>query len=574
MYISSIININNYRNLAGLSFEFEPTINYLIGENNLGKTNILELINTLLSIGKFSEADFNNIEESIIVVFTVAFSQEEIGFFEDYFDISNQYKVTIRAEQESIDDRITYYHNEAGDVEISGRIIKRINTLYYYSQRIPSAEMDFRKNSGSGRTLHYLIQQSLDSLEVTEKDIIEKTKLDGIVSSINTHISSLNSITGDSIKAYYDENCEDVICRILGLGDADGHSLTSLGDGIQYAFNIVLQIMEAIYKVKRSRKDDTFIDRLIERDNKHYFPIILILDEPEIHQHPYRQRSLIKKILEVFENRNQTFINLLKELYGIDGLCGQLFIATHSPNILLNDYQQFIRIFRTQDNTLSSVSGRSIQLEDDLYKHLLHNYVYLKEAMFSRAIIFVEGDTENGALPVFANRLDIDLDSCGIGIIKLDGADSVKRCLDLYNRFGIKCVAILDKDKEPDYKDIANVFFTNSEDFEADIYDNFNLCDYLHCCSELKILNNWINPLKREGIINDVPEFLKTVKIPEIDPEKEDNLLKTCRDKQLKALRNNKNANNGAILARYVTAIPESFSTVLCAMYNEVKKCL
>lgn len=64
---------------------------------------------------------------------------------------------------------------------------------------------------------------------------------------------------------------------------------------------------------------------------------MLILDEPEVHQHPYRQRNLIKKINDVIENKNKYFNQLLKELFGIDGLCGQLFVATHSPNILLND---------------------------------------------------------------------------------------------------------------------------------------------------------------------------------------------------------------------------------------------
>ena len=44
MYISEIIEIENYRNLSGRTIKFDKTINFLIGENNIGKTNILELI--------------------------------------------------------------------------------------------------------------------------------------------------------------------------------------------------------------------------------------------------------------------------------------------------------------------------------------------------------------------------------------------------------------------------------------------------------------------------------------------------------------------------------------------------
>ena len=61
MYISEIVEINNYRNLTGKTITFNDTLNFLIGENNIGKTNILELINICLAIGKFVETDFNDI---------------------------------------------------------------------------------------------------------------------------------------------------------------------------------------------------------------------------------------------------------------------------------------------------------------------------------------------------------------------------------------------------------------------------------------------------------------------------------------------------------------------------------
>ena len=44
MYISEIKEISNYRNLSGKTIKFNETMNFLIGENNIGKTNILELL--------------------------------------------------------------------------------------------------------------------------------------------------------------------------------------------------------------------------------------------------------------------------------------------------------------------------------------------------------------------------------------------------------------------------------------------------------------------------------------------------------------------------------------------------
>ena len=51
MYISEILEITNYRNLTGKRIKFNETLNFLIGENNIGKTNMLELIN-LFSISR------------------------------------------------------------------------------------------------------------------------------------------------------------------------------------------------------------------------------------------------------------------------------------------------------------------------------------------------------------------------------------------------------------------------------------------------------------------------------------------------------------------------------------------
>ena len=125
---------------------------------------------------------------------------------------------------------------------------------------------------------------------------------------------------------------------------------------------------------------------------------------------------------------------------------------------MLNDYKQVVRIYK--DNTTQTIkvaSGNSFNLDVKLYKHLLHNFLYLKEATFSKKIIFVEGDTENGAIPIFAKRKNFDLDENGVGVIKLDGADSVEYCMKLYKLFGIENYAIIDADKKERYHNNVNI---------------------------------------------------------------------------------------------------------------------
>ena len=573
MYISEIVEINNYRNLTGKTITFNDTLNFLIGENNIGKTNILELINICFAIGKFAETDFMDITLPIKIKFKVKYSNEEIGYFEDNFDVDDSNSITLVAMQDSVDERINYYHDTPNQTKISMATIRTMNILYYYAQRMPSKEVDFRKTSGSGKVLNYLIQHSLEQSEIQEKDILKKTKLKNIVKNVNRQIKKINTITGDSVSAYVDTEVDKLVCRLLGLGDESGRELSSLGEGVQYAFNILLQIIEIIYDVKTTRKPEDFEERLINRDGKKLFPLFLVLDEPEVHQHPYRQRSLIRKIKALIENNNQEFLNLLKDLFDIDGLTGQIFIATHSPNILLDNYRQFIRLYKSTgtNSQLKIVSGMNVVIDDKLYKHMLHNFIYLKEAMFSKCIIFVEGDTENGAIPVFAKRMGLDMDERGIGVIKLDGADSVKRCMALYKSFGIKSIAIIDKDKKESYGSEPDIYFTKANDYEEDVYDNFKLTDYLKSCKELSGVEPYIPILRREGLNFNPGQFVENPANIEIDDTLQMKIMLENKDRELQKLKQSKNAAKGAILAGYVTVIPPAFQKIINKLIKEVK---
>lgn len=574
MYISEIKEILNYRNLTGKTIKFNETMNFLIGENNVGKTNVLELLNIFFCLGKFNESDFTNVLQPIQVRMKICYSIDEVGFFEDNFDVDNSNSITIVAIQDCVDERINYIHDTPNQTKIGISTIKKMNILYYYSQRMPSKEVDFRKTSGSGKVLNYLIQYSLKLSGIEEKDILKTSKLKKIVKDVNKQIGSLNSITGDNVSAYLDTESDKIVCKMLGLGDANGRELKELGDGIQYAFNILLQIIEIIYNTKMTRKVEDFEERLVNQDGKKLFPLLLVLDEPEAHQHPYRQRSLIKKIQSLMKNENTLFNELLKSLFDIDGLLGQIFIATHSPNILLNDYRQFIRIYRTSNslpNNIEIISGSKITLEDTLYKHLLRSFLYLKEAMFSKYILFVEGDTENGAMPVFARKMNIDFDELGIGVVKLDGADSVENCIRLYKEFHIKSFAMIDKDKKAKYSHIHEVSYTKGIDFEEDIYDNFNLIDYMKYNNCIGKIGAFVSILKRYGFQLDVPIYQENLDDLVIDEMLQKQIMADIKVNELKILRDTKNASKSALLAEYVSVIPPAFEKVIKKLAREVK---
>ncbi|MFP3122604.1 AAA family ATPase [Ectobacillus funiculus] len=562
MQISKILEIKNYRNLTGVKVDFNNNINFIVGKNNVGKSNLLELLNNLMNIGKFYESDFYNINEPIEVEFQINYSEAELGYFEDNFDIDDNLHITIVAKQESVDDRIEFHHKNS-QAPISVRKIKGLNFIYYSSLRAPSKELNFNKNLGTGKVLSYLLKESFKKSTVNEANLLKMDDIDLVIEDLNSQIEKLNGLSKEKITAYINNDFENLVNRIIEVGDESRRSLIDLGDGLRYAFNIFLHILELLVHLKTTTKAENYEKLMISMpDDKKYLPLIICLDEPEIHQHPYRQRALIKSIQKIIKNENKDFIELLKSLFGIDGFIGQVFVVTHSPNILLNEYKEIIRI-HNQDGIVKATSGMNIDFEPKVHKHLARSFSYIKEAMFSESVILVEGDTEFGAVPVFAARLGYDIDEDGIGVIKLDGADSVKRCLELYRAFEIPVNAIIDKDKQDSYNGEKDVYFTSNIDFEEEVYSLFSLKEYMKYLTEVDKIQSLIKTLKEHIDDFDVRKFLDQLEEYEIKVEDSTRIMEIIKEGQLKFLSDNKTAINGALLATYVNEVPKCFEIVI-----------
>ncbi|WP_303984279.1 ATP-dependent nuclease [Niallia circulans] len=562
MQVSKICNIDNYRNLSGMKVNFNENINFIVGKNNTGKSNLLELLNILINTGKFYESDFHDVRAPIEVTFQVKYTDDEVGYFEDNFDVDDKLQITVVAKQNSVDDRIEYYHKDSAAF-ISPKKIKGLNFIYYSSLRIPSKELNFNRNLGTGKVLSYLMKESLKQESVEEVELLDTSKINKVIKVLNGQIKKLNGLTNEKIEAYINNDNENLVNRIVEIGDDFKRNLNDLGDGIRYGFNIFLHILELLVHLKTTTKEENYEKLMISMPNdKKYIPLILGLDEPEIHQHPYRQRALIKSVQKIINNANQEFAELLKELFGIDGFLGQVFVVTHSPNILLNEYKEIIRL-HNQEGVVKATSGININFDPKIHKHLIRSFAYIKEAMFSESVILVEGDTEFGAVPVFASRMGHDIDEDGIGVIKLDGADSVKRCLQLYRAFEIPVSAIIDKDKEASYMGERDVFFTTEIDFEEEVYSLYSLKEYMKYLIEVDKVRSLIRIFKQEIDQFNVAEFLKNPTEYEIEGTIAEKIMTKIKDEQLQFLKKNKTAVNGALLSTYVNEVPSCFKSVI-----------
>ena len=141
--------------------------------------------------------------------------------------------------------------------------------------------------------------------------------------------------------------------------------------------------------------------------------------------------------------------------------------------------------------------------------------------------------------------------------------------MELYKLFGIETYAIIDADKKERYHSNANIFFTTEIDYEEDVFESFELKDYLTCCKELDILQSMIGIIKRYKPDLDVSKFKEDPSIIELDETTAKSIMSECKETQLEKLKGSKNACKGAILARHVTKIPSAFDELIKTIEGE-----
>ena len=151
------IAINNYRNLHSVAALFDDSCNFIVGENNIGKSNILNLLNILFTRRGFSYDDFMDPTLPIVIDFNLKLSADEIGHFEDLFDVEDFSSINIRCKQVSPEDNLEFCHFET-ETYIAPSLIKCLNYIYYDSLRNPISEISFERSRGVGKFLARMIK--------------------------------------------------------------------------------------------------------------------------------------------------------------------------------------------------------------------------------------------------------------------------------------------------------------------------------------------------------------------------------------------------------------------------------
>jgi len=143
----------------------------------------------------------------------------------------------------------------------------------------------------------------------------------------------------------------------------------------------------------------SLLSRNAEKDKSVFFPVLAI-EEPEAHLHPNAQKKLFSQI---------------------DAIAGQKIISTHSAYIAATaNISQIRNFYKEETVTCGRIEIDNLEPED--IRKINRQVINTRgEIFFSKLIVFVEGETEEQALPIFAKKhfnktpVEMGLDFVGVG---------------------------------------------------------------------------------------------------------------------------------------------------------------
>ena len=443
MYIKWM-HIENYRNLADVTLSFHNDINYFVGENAVGKSNFLDLLEIIMECQGFNEYDFTDVHKPIRIDFELSLGELN---YKSMFTPNEGPTYRLRLEQVVQEVYPCLY--SVTDKGVEPMALSMIRHALYMCHRDTSEQELFTIPSSVYVELGKLLEDYVSRLEMVTNNVQRK-------------IVSLRK----DLDPYCMLNIQHLI-EVLSTSSAMERKYSS--DNVRLIMAVALKILAQIYMKINSATTNLEALLVCDEKGRKYLPIFISVDEPELHLSPYLQRAVLNYYRQIATNENEEFLALLRDVFNIDGLLGQLFVVTHSTDALVDDYRHIIRLYRDEHNMVCAACGVTFNFPKEVEKHLIMHFPEAKEALYARCIILVEGETEYGSFAGFGKKLGVDFDYFGICLINARGESSISKLQKLFNRFAIPTVALYDRDVEGKYaKAHSNIFYTDEICFEMD----------------------------------------------------------------------------------------------------------
>lgn len=442
MYLAEL-SITNFRSFGpdGIKVRFREGVTALVGENDSGKTAVIDALRFLLGTTdqewlRFNDDDFHkaikdNSESNEIKIFGTfkKLTPSDKSGFAEYLTYGVNYEdepilhLTLTAKRMGTRAGRPYIATDirsgkSGDgpnIDNNCRLL--LAATYLRPLRDAERELSSGRNSRLSMVLNSLNGAEVGKLfDAVNADLsllsFEEIKSLGLLglgdlfnklievhphiengkSKVNSHLEELQ-LHGDSLKSSIS----------VSQNGSDSQRLRQLLE------KLTLNVDNTSGRLGLGSNNILFIacELILLADEQEHFPLLLI-EEPEAHVHAQRQLRLVQYLQKIVDSQNY------KENKP------QIIITTHSPNLASEINLNNLVIIRS-GKAFSTADGET-ELDSNDYKFLSRFLDVTKANLFfARGVMIVEGDAENILMPTLARCIGKDFTEHGVSIINVGG---------------------------------------------------------------------------------------------------------------------------------------------------------
>lgn len=456
MYISEL-KLWNFRKYGGDDFDlakphlvvpFKKGMNVLIGENDSGKTAIIDAIKYVLKTNAYEsiriqQDDFYNDKEQLrIEILIDGMTVDEASCFTNItippqgLDGLASMKLILDVTRK--DGHVLPYEVKGGNAAdghpLEPLMKENLRVTYLKPLRDAENELTAKKNSRLSQILqsHELLKLPTDGSEHELIAIIKKANekienwFDDDTGGDVSHKKQIKGVIDGFLKMFISEDAES---QFLLADPTIKNILERLAIGVVDSKNLGLGTLNRLFMA-------TELLHLRKKGNNLK---VCLIEELEAHIHPQAQ---MKVITALQDERNVQFI-----------------LTTHSPNITSK-----VKLGSDEDvNNIIICNGKNVfpmgkdytQLSKKDYKYLdTFLDVTKSNLFFAKGVILVEGWAEEIILPILAEKMGIDLTQKEISVVNV-GSTAYLHFARIFMRqnapsMDVKCAIVTDLDVKPD----------------------------------------------------------------------------------------------------------------------------
>ncbi|RJX17618.1 MAG: DUF2813 domain-containing protein [Desulforudis sp.] len=244
------------------------------------------------------------------------------------------------------------------------------------------------------------------------------------------------------------------------LEDGYESSVLRTGHGLQRAFILtMLQHLVAARKIENTVEDRSSpVDQVPETEEPNLPGLVLAIEEPELYQHPSRQRHLATVLFQLAKG---TISGVARKT--------QVIYSTHAPLFVGLDRFDQIRLLRKTDFEVEMPKVTKVEkAELEAVAEELWNACgqqgakytaetlrprlqaimtpWINEGFFADVVVLVEGENDRAAIFGISKAVGYNFDSAGISVIPCMGKTNLDRPLVIFRHLGIPAYVIWDSD--------------------------------------------------------------------------------------------------------------------------------